>query len=279
MNVKAIALDMDGTLLNPNGLVEESLIHHLQHLREKGIKIFIATGRTQKEIDDVFPSHIHLDGYVTANGMGIYTKKKQLAQFSLEEHLLRKVIAEAREEKIYYEVHPVEESRFALTEDKDYFISELEKTIPRTLLENELNSRTEALRQNINWVNHLSYENIVKVYFFSVDTTKINDWKNRLLELKQETDFSMSSSSLHNVEIMVSGVTKGTGIQLLLDEYRISKESLLVVGDSENDLPMFELAGHAVAMKNAEDNVKEQADEVTTFTYEKNGLYHYLKNL
>jgi hypothetical protein len=276
MKVKAIALDMDGTLLDPKGLIGEELIHKLKNLQQKGIKIFIASGRTQKEIADVFPSHVELDGYISANGMGAYTEDKQLAQYSLEESLLKKVIAEARADSIYYEVHPLEGTRFALTDDKQYFTTELYKEIPRTLLENELNSRTAAIGEKIEWVEELRYEQIVKVYFFSVDIEKINSWKRHLDDLKKKTPFSTSSSSLHNVEMMVPGVSKGTGIELLLEEYGIKKEDLLVVGDGENDLSMFKLAGHAVAMKNAEENIQAQADEVTEFSYEQSGLYHYL---
>ncbi|GGA92470.1 Cof-type HAD-IIB family hydrolase [Ornithinibacillus halotolerans] len=279
MNIQAIALDMDGTLLNPEGQIEESLITLLKQFRSDGIKVFLATGRTEKEILDVLPNGFEVDGYVTANGMGARCIDKQLAQHALAEDLLKMVIAEARENKMYYEVHPMEGSRFALIEDKPYFAAELEKELPETLLENELNSRKNALAANIKWVNELHYDGIVKAYFFSVDTAKINAWKDRLEVLKEETDFSTSSSSLHNVEIMVGGVSKATGIELLLNEYGISKENLLAVGDSENDLPMFAFAGHAVAMQNAEDHVKAQADEVTELSYEKNGLYHYLKKM
>ncbi|GAB3790581.1 HAD family hydrolase [Virgibacillus kimchii] len=276
MDVKAIALDMDGTLLDPHGIIDEKLIHLLNNLQQRGIKIFIATGRTQKEITDVFPSHLKPDGYIAANGMGAYTGQKQLAQFSLEEPLLKKVIAAARAENIYYEVHPLEGSRYALAEDKDYFTGELQKEMPKTLLENELYSRRNAIGEKIDWVNELTYNNVVKVYFFSADTGKINAWKKQLEDLKRETAFTTSSSSLHNVEIMVSGVSKGTGIKLLLEEYGISKDNLLVVGDGENDLSMFEIAGHAVAMKNAEESIQAQANEVTEYSYEHHGLYHYL---
>lgn len=121
MNIKAIALDMDGTLLNKNGVVEENVIIKLNSLREQGVKLFVATGRTKREIADVLPPHLVLDGYVTANGMGVYTRDTQLARFSLDENLLQNVIANARKDRIYYEVHPEEENRFASEEDKAYF--------------------------------------------------------------------------------------------------------------------------------------------------------------
>ncbi|MEN2768559.1 HAD family hydrolase [Ornithinibacillus xuwenensis] len=277
MEIKAIALDMDGTLLDPSGSIDDKLLSLLSNLRKQGIKIFVATGRTQKEIADVLPSHVKLDGYVTANGMGAYTDSKPLAQHALHKQLLQQVLSEAREAKLYYEVHPLQESRFALELDKEYFTNEVIHTMaPETLLTNEFNSRTAAIDKKIQWVQELNFQDIVKVYFFSMSPKKINDWKARLNTFKQERDFSMSSSSLHNVEIMVSNVSKATGIELLLKEYGLIKDNLLVVGDGENDIPMFQLAAHAVAMKNAEENVKSEANEITSLTYEQNGLFYYL---
>lgn len=51
------------------------------------------------------------------------------------------------------------------------------------------------------------------------------------------------------MEIVVRNISKRTGIELLLKEYGLSASELLAVGDGENDIPMFKLAAHAVAMK------------------------------
>jgi hydroxymethylpyrimidine pyrophosphatase-like HAD family hydrolase len=77
--------------------------------------------------------------------------------------------------------------------------------------------------------------------------------------------------------VRVEGVSKATGVQLLLKHFLLAPENILAVGDGENDLPLFKLAGHCVAMKNATDLVKEQADEVTEHSYREDGLYRFLK--
>ena len=45
-NIKAIFMDLDGTVLTSEHKVSENLIKKLRELEEKGVKIFIATGRT-----------------------------------------------------------------------------------------------------------------------------------------------------------------------------------------------------------------------------------------
>jgi len=50
----------------------------------------------------------------------------------------------------------------------------------------------------------------------------------------------------------------------------------MVFGDGENDLPMFELAKHAGAMKNAPDFVKREANDVTDYTNNEHGVFHYI---
>ncbi|MFC4025160.1 HAD family hydrolase [Oceanobacillus longus] len=276
MNIKAIALDMDGTLLNDENKVDEHLVKLIGKIRSRDIRVFIATGRTKLEINDVLPDDLHVDGFVTANGMSCYTNTKAIVQHTLQAELLKDVVSRAREKNLYYEIHPKDGIRFAKAEDRAYLEAEVNKTRPDTLLNNEYKARQDAIRENINWVENLTFENIVKVYFFSMNPESIDDWKNTLYQIKKQTDFSLSSSSLHNVEIMVSNVSKATALNMLLQEYDISNENLMVVGDGENDLPMFELAAYSVAMQNAEEVVKEKADEVTIYTYRENGLYEYL---
>ena len=73
----------------------------------------------------------------------------------------------------------------------------------------------------------------------------------------------MVSSWNNNFEIMNKGASKGHAVQVLANYYDIDKESIICIGDSENDLPMIKYAGLGIAMGNAPDYVKNQADYVT----------------
>ncbi len=64
------------------------------------------------------------------------------------------------------------------------------------------------------------------------------------------------------LEITARGVTKGAGVRKLIDYLNLRKDDSVAFGDGANDLPMASAVGCFVAMGNAEDAVKAQADSV-----------------
>jgi hypothetical protein len=59
-------------------------------------------------------------------------------------------------------------------------------------------------------------------------------------------------------------VDKASGLRAVADALGLAPDDFLAVGDSENDAPTFEVAGHAVAVANADDAAKRAADRVTS---------------
>lgn len=274
---KAIVLDLDGTTLNERNTVNETLEQYIGELRESGKLIFIATGRTLEEVRDVLPAGMEADGMVTANGMSVFIGKEQIVEHALSTELVEELVAKAGAEEIFYEVHPNEGTRMALLKDKDYMVKQGLIPKPETVDENEWLSRQDAVEDKIRWSEQLDIKSVAKIYFFSNEMNTIRKWKAELGKIKQYDAFTTASSTHHNVEVTVEGITKATGVQLLLKHFQLAPEEILAVGDGENDLPLFKLAGHCVAMKNATDLVKEQADEVTEYSYREDGLYRFLK--
>lgn len=274
---KAIVLDLDGTTLNERNTVNETLEQYIGELRESGKLIFIATGRTLEEVRDVLPAGMGADGMVTANGMSVFIGKEQIVEHALPTELVEELVAKAGAEEIFYEVHPNEGTRMALLKDKDYMVKQGLIPKPETVDENEWLSRQDAVEDKIRWSEQLDIKSVAKIYFFSNEMNTIRKWKAELGKIKQYNAFTTASSTHHNVEVTVEGITKATGVQLLLKHFQLAPEEILAVGDGENDLPLFKLAGHCVAMKNATDLVKEQADEVTEYSYREDGLYRFLK--
>jgi 5-amino-6-(5-phospho-D-ribitylamino)uracil phosphatase len=275
--IKAIALDMDGTMLNVNSQVEPELIDLFIQLKQAGIRIFVATGRTFPEVRRVLPEHLEVDGVVTANGAVTYIGDRIISRRTLNPSVVREAVFQAGQKKIYYEVHTAEGVRFALAEEKERMMKEVFQEKPDTLFENEWLSRKAALKEKMVWLDCLVDEDIVKIYFFSMEPGNIRKWRDDLERMKNRTPFTLLSSSRHNCEIMADQVSKAYGLSLLLKEYQLAPANLMAVGDSENDLSMFAFASRAVAMKNAADEIKEHADEVTKLPYDENGLYHFLQ--
>jgi len=278
MKIRAIGLDMDGTLLNSNNRVDKTGLELLEQLRENGVYVFLSTGRTKLEIHDVIHENFLVDGMITSNGAGCYTKDSTLLEAPIKFSQVEKIISVAREHGMYYEVHPFLEERMAYREDLLIF---------RKLFYNEYNFSTSkhwlnffrtAFETKVRWVDTLPNIPIAKLLFFHTDKNKIKDFRKKLKQLKEDNNFSISSSSEHNVEIVNEHVTKATGLKQFLKKFQLTPDELIVFGDSENDLPMFNLAKHAVAMKNASEHIKEQADDVTDYTNDEHGVFRYIKD-
>ncbi len=58
--------------------------------------------------------------------------------------------------------------------------------------------------------------------------------------------------------------TKQHALEILLDMISVQKDATMAVGDSNNDLPLFRIAGFKVAMGNASDELKGEADFITS---------------
>ena len=71
-----------------------------------------------------------------------------------------------------------------------------------------------------------------------------------------------SESLTPYVTVTVAGVDKGTGLQVVCDYLGIAPDEAMAVGDAQPDVAMFEVARVGVAMGNAPDEVKAQADAV-----------------
>lgn len=69
----------------------------------------------------------------------------------------------------------------------------------------------------------------------------------------------MSSTSLS----VCTGQDKGHALAKICERYGWSRENVLALGDSYNDLEMISWAGHGVAMGNAVEELKKLAKEVT----------------
>ena len=275
---KAIFLDMDGTILNHQNKVSIHTKEIIDEVRERGIKVFIATGRAFEEIEGLVPPGFQVDGVVASNGMVGYAGHEVIFKHSLSLELVETVIQMARENKVYYELFPYGTPRITLKQDQPYVVNEIRDPKPESVGMNEWLSRKEAIKEKIAWADEIIGDEFSKFYFFARSKEQIILWKEKLEQLKKEIDFTTSISTEHNVELMVANVNKATGIQQMLKHFDLSETETMAIGDSDNDLPMLRLVNYSVAMKNAPDSIKEIADDVTDVTCDEDGVYHYLKS-
>ena len=243
MNIEAIAIDLDGTLLTHDKKITPYSLSILQKAMEKGIKVIVATGRSLATCER-FVNEIGVqDPIICYNGSCIYDtlSQKDLFHQPMSEEMCKEIISLVgttkaslqafRHHKVYYTkdaknadfLEPLTSSIGVIVEDFSS-ISPLEFTKAMYIGELEETEKIkEHLRQKFGESIHLVYSH--PTYF----------------------------------EMLSKGATKGFALEKLLSSYNIDPKNTMAFGDESNDLEMLSLVGHPIAMGNGVPQVKEIA--------------------
>jgi len=88
----------------------------------------------------------------------------------------------------------------------------------------------------------------------------IKKLKEVLKPLERKLSFQ---KNVDEVMILPKGINKKEGVERVLKELKIEPDKTIIIGDAENDIPLFEISGYRVAVANADRKLKKLADEVT----------------
>ena len=250
MTNQAVFLDMDGTILNEDNRVTNHTNDVIQEVRQKGIKVFIATGRAYDEIPYLVPENFEVDGILSSNGAVGYINGEEIFKHQLPMETVHKLVELAEQHQIYYELFPYYKNRIALKRDKTLLLSEIQTDELGDVERNEWKSRQEALSEKINWVDEIPEDAYSKFYFFKKYESEIKKWEELIVPMKEELDISISHSTTCNLETMPIGVNKATAIQSTLDYLGIAEDTeTFAIGDSDNDRQMLEFVDNPIVMK------------------------------
>jgi hydroxymethylpyrimidine pyrophosphatase-like HAD family hydrolase len=72
------------------------------------------------------------------------------------------------------------------------------------------------------------------------------------------------SDSRYAFHINERGVNKATGFKRVLDILAVAPAETVAIGDSQTDIPLFDLCGYSVALNHAENHVKNRARHVVS---------------
>jgi phosphoglycolate phosphatase (TIGR01487 family) len=233
VEIKLIALDMDGTLLNNKGQISEANRHAIKAAKDKGVFVVLSTGRsliTSREHAD----SLELSSYlVTVNGSEIWDEEREL----VERNLVKSDLIE--------------------------WMWELTK---------QHKTNYWAISTKRNWHNEMPEDlHTFEWMKFGFDTDDDAIRETILKELQAKGQFEISNSSLQNIEVNPAGINKAKGLGIVCSRLGIEMTNVMAMGDSLNDMSMIKEAGLGVAMGNAQDILKEAADWVTA-TNEEDGV-------
>lgn len=246
--IKMVAIDLDGTLLNSDHQVSERNAHAVQKLVDKGIEVILATGKTRAAATALI-ERFNIDSPGIFNqGLVVYNADGTIRhQQTLDAGIVRRIVTFAEDRG--YEVNLYSGTRIMVRPDFD-------KSLITTYGEPEPEV-TGPL------VNQLADTSINKITLYGTPR-KINAlrWQ---LEAQFDGDISVTRAHIPTmIEVVPLGANKGKSLFTIAKEMKIKPENILAIGDGENDIDMVNMAGIGVAMENASDKVKEVAQYITS---------------
>lgn len=256
MDIKLIAIDMDGTLLNTKGDISEKNIQVLKKALNAGIHIIPATGRVLQILPEPLQKIPEIQYIITSNGAAVYKKGTKLPIYSnamtVEKtiHILKLLEPYDTIIEAYIKGNGYFEKQF-LNRFQEFQIPENFRTLYEKI-KNPVENLIEFIQKNTNEVEKLN-----------IPWLKEGIKQKILDELKTFPDIYITTSLKENVEVNNIGVNKGIGLKGLCQVLNIKMENVMAIGDSFNDLEMMEVAGVPVAMENGEEELKKISKFIT----------------
>lgn len=249
---KIIALDMDGTLLTEEKIITENTKKALKDLEKKGVKVVLASGRPVEGLRQYLEELdlIKDDDYVLSyNGA--------LVQNAKTHEILSKIVLKGSDLKRIYKVSKELNVNIHAFSAKEGLIT------PKTSRYTEREARMNGLDIHIKNFDEVDDdEDIIKVMM--IDEPEILDPAIAKIPDDIKRDYSVFKSAPFFYEFTNKDVNKGLGLKFLSEYLHVDRKDVIACGDAENDLSMVKFAGLGVAMENAEDIVKENADFITS---------------
>lgn len=258
-NIKLIALDMDGTVLDDKGKLPVRTAKKFKELMDKGIHLAFATGRTHLSAQNVadkaglsLPIISHNGAKVTDPLQGELLNKKMShedAKIILEHSHKNNLYAKAYIDNTMY---IKEEDRVSLNFAKNHgigykVIGDMGKNVPG------------------------GANMIIFIYPEAV--------KEDYQDIFKDLDISITRSMPTAYEFMAKGCNKGGALKILSEHLGVERDEILAVGNALNDLDMLEYAGTGIAMKNSDPDLLAVWDQVSSFTNNEEGVYEIIKEI
>lgn len=233
----AVFIDIDGTLLDNNGRLSERNKNAVLRTREKGHYVFINTGRALGNISkDMFSVFRFFDGYIAGSGCYTYFRDKVISEKNFALPVIKDIVADVLKDPGLW---CVLEGKYDI-----YGIN----NVPEAW-----NIRHPIL--NIGDFSDKYGDPPIEVIAVgkTVPSEMVQKYSD-VAEIIQMTDFA---------DFIQPDCSKAFAMLSLAGALGIPASRCIAIGDSENDIPMLQSAGIAVAVENAVPALKKYADLIT----------------
>lgn len=240
---KMLALDLDGTILH-NEKVSEVVINAIKDAVSNGVKVVFATGRTHSHMGHVYKM---LDFHEDADHLHISNNGT--------------VIASATG-KIFSVFEPIREDYITL-------VNKLEKDNVMFTVATALETYSNFLFKSVDYSDETTFTRVKDLTTLEGVTrlAAISD-KETIEKAVDGLAFEWANSYTNYYDIWPIGVDKGVALTTLANHYNIDMNEVMAIGDSDNDLGMFKVAGFSLAMGQGSEMAKTLASDVAPSIHE-----------
>lgn len=265
-NIKLIASDVDGSILNSNQKIGEITKEYCRKLKSKGILFTFATQRIFSSIVS-YAQELNIDiPLITINGASIKDLKNNIVyQAFIKPRYVQKAMDLTQ--KYYVRMALCYGDEIIFTEDN----SVLKDYMYRIGTDYRMVDSYDDYKDKVLEIIMLGNEkDVIK---------KIQKKLNFPYKMHVNAKYFRGSvhKGIFNLEIRRSKTNKRTGMKKLAKYLNISKKDIAVIGDWYNDRDMFEFGGLNIAMGNAVPELKNMADYITEKSNEEDGVGEILK--
>ncbi len=248
-----IAFDLDGTLLTGDKRVLPETREAIRAALGRGKRVVFCTGRN---LSALWPYHEALPEVpyaVCSSGAMLYDflANRPLYTAAFEPALVRRIAAAARMEDCM--VLSMENGHAVIEQDCLARLGHYRMAQYAPLI-----SSTSEVMPDLTEYLMTGPAGIEKINLFHATTEGRARSRRRLLGLPLE----MADSEETSLELSPGGVHKGSGLTRLCALLSVPMEAAIGVGDADNDLTMLSACGLAVAMGNANENARREADVI-----------------
>ena len=260
--IKLILSDIDGTILDNNHQVDAHLRDTITELKKESIPFVLASARSPH---GMFPiaQELNLGANPIAcyNGALIVSGNKEHYQTLIEHGLskadVKKIVALIKKQFPHISIN--------FYSGGDWIVEEIDQWVQ---IEADITKESPDIRN----FDTLLIDDSIPIHklLLIANAQAIQEFFTYLKRVNFE-DASFYLSKDNYLEVTSQSVSKENALLEIAKYYDISLSQTMAIGDNYNDIPMLKLAGLGVAMANAPQAVKNEAD-IETVSNNDNGV-------
>ncbi|WP_306352799.1 Cof-type HAD-IIB family hydrolase [Flavobacterium sp. '19STA2R22 D10 B1'] len=259
-DIKLVASDMDGTLLNSNGELTADFFPLFERMNAQGITFAAASGRQLFSLLKQFESIKNEMVFVAENGSYILYKGEELLMQSLDPITVVKLLKKTKQIPGIYTILCGKKNAYIESTDKD-FVHSL----------NQHYRKFEILED----LTVLPDDDFLKITICDLEGSEKNSYT-YFKEMENEIQVKVSGDIWLDLSHKLAN--KGTALRVLQEKLDLTADQTMVFGDYLNDLEMMGEAYYSYAMENAHPAIIEAARFVTK-SNDENGVVVVLEEM